>query len=81
MLFTRRELLLWHTPGYARRNGRTTLPISAWWFGTGNCQAWELTTVGGGSELTELPIPIILPACEADGCRAAGHSQNTNRGF
>ncbi len=25
MLFTRRGLLLWHTPGYARRNGRTTL--------------------------------------------------------
>jgi cellobiose phosphorylase len=25
MLFTRRGLLLWHTPGYARRNSRTTL--------------------------------------------------------
>jgi hypothetical protein len=25
MLFTRRGLLLWHTPGYARRNGRTTV--------------------------------------------------------
>jgi len=25
MLFTRRGLLLWHTPGYARRNGCTTL--------------------------------------------------------
>ena len=25
MLFTRRGLLLWHTPGYVRRNGRTTL--------------------------------------------------------
>jgi cyclic beta-1,2-glucan synthetase len=25
MLFTRRGLLLWHTPGYARRNDRTTL--------------------------------------------------------
>jgi cyclic beta-1,2-glucan synthetase len=25
MLFTRRGLLLWHTPRYARRNGRTTL--------------------------------------------------------
>jgi cyclic beta-1,2-glucan synthetase len=25
MLFTRRGLMLWHTPGYARRNGLTTL--------------------------------------------------------